>query len=47
MQNSNIEKLVIDYLENNVVESIKEEFLNAAIHFIINEEVCSLSLIHI
>ena len=41
MQNSNIEKLVIDYLENNVVESIKEEFLNAAIHFIINEEVCS------
>ena len=41
MQNSNIEKLVIDYLENNVVESIKEEFLNAAIHFIINEEICS------
>ena len=41
MQNSNIEKLVIEYLENNVVESIKEEFLNAAIHFIINEEVCS------
>ena len=26
MQNSNIEKLVIDYLENNVVESIKECF---------------------
>ena len=41
MQNSNIEKLVIEYLENNVVENIKEEFLNAAIHFIINEEVCS------
>lgn len=41
MQNSNIEKLVIDYLENNVVESIKEEFLNAVIHFIINEEICS------
>ena len=41
MQNSNIEKLVIEYLENNVVESIKEEFLNAAIHFIINEDVCS------
>lgn len=41
MQNSNIEKLVIEYLENNVVESIKEEFLNAAIHFIINEVVCS------
>ncbi len=41
MQNSNIEKLVIEYLENNVVESIKEEFLNATIHFIINEEVCS------
>ena len=41
MQNSNIEKLVIEYLENNVLESIKEEFLNAAIHFIINEEVCS------
>ena len=41
MQNSNIEKLVIEYLENNVVESIKEEFLNAAIHFIINEEICS------
>lgn len=41
MQNSNIEKLVIDYLENNVVESIKEEFLNAAIHFIINEVICS------
>lgn len=41
MQNSNIEKLVIEYLENNVLESIKEEFLNAAIHFIINEDVCS------
>lgn len=41
MQNSNIEKLVMEYLENNVVENIKEEFLNAAIHFIINEEVCS------
>ncbi|WP_370831230.1 hypothetical protein [Clostridium sp.] len=41
MQNSNIEKLVIEYLENNVVESIKEDFLNAAIHFIINEEICS------
>lgn len=41
MQNSSIEKLVIEYLENNVVESIKEEFLNAAIHFIINEDVCS------
>lgn len=41
MQNSNIEKLVIEYLENNIVESIKEEFLNAAIHFIINEDVCS------
>lgn len=41
MQNSNIEKLVIQYLENNVVESIKEEFLNAAIYFVINEDVCS------
>lgn len=41
MQNSNIEKLIIEYLENNVVENIKEEFLNAAIHFIINEDVCS------
>lgn len=41
MQNSNIERLVIEYLENNVLESIKEEFLNAAIHFIINEDVCS------
>lgn len=41
MQNSNIEKLVIEYLENNVVEGIKEEFINAAIHFIINEDVCS------
>jgi hypothetical protein len=41
MKNSNIEKLVIEYLENNIVENIKEEFLNAAIHFIINEEVCS------
>lgn len=41
MENANVERLVVEYLENNIVENIKEEFLNAAIHFIVNEDICS------
>lgn len=41
MRNTNVEELVVDYVENNITENIKEEFLNAAIHFIVNENLCS------
>ena len=41
MKNTNIEELIIDYIDNNITENIKEEFLNAAIHFVVNEELCS------
>ena len=41
MKKENIEKLILDYVENNIVEDIKAEFINAAIHFIINEDNCS------
>ena len=40
MRNTNVEELVVDYVENNITENIKEEFLNAAIHFIVNENLC-------
>lgn len=38
MENTNIEKLILDYVENNIPEDIKEEFINSVVHFIINEE---------
>lgn len=38
---STIENLIIDYVENNITDELKADFINAAIHFIINEEVCS------
>lgn len=41
MEKRNIEELVIDYIDNNITENIKEDFLNAAIHFVVNEELCS------
>ena len=36
-----MEQLILNYVENNITEEIKEEFINAAIHFIINEDNCS------
>lgn len=41
MKKENIEKLILEYVEKNIVDDIKVEFINSAIHFIINEENCS------
>ena len=41
MRKQNIEKLILEYVENNIVDDIKTEFINAAVHFIINEDNCS------
>lgn len=41
MKNINIEKLILDYVENNIMEDVKESFINAIVHFIINENNCS------
>lgn len=41
MRNINIEKLILDYVQNNVMEEVKESFINAVVHFIINENNCS------
>ena len=38
MKNTNIEELIINYVESNITEEVKEDFINAAVHFIINEE---------
>ena len=36
-----MEQLILNYVENNITEEIKGEFINSAIHFIINEDNCS------
>ena len=36
-----MEQLILNYVENNITEEVKQEFINAAIHFIINEDNCS------
>lgn len=41
MEKQNIEKLIVDYVENSIKEDVKVEFINSAIHFIINEDNCS------
>lgn len=41
MRKQNIEKLILEYVENNIVDDIKAEFINSAVHFIINEDNCS------
>lgn len=41
MKNESINKIIINYTTNNIREDIREEFLNSAIHFIVNEELCS------
>lgn len=41
MKKSNIESLIIEYIENKVTEDIKSDFINSVIHFIINEDICS------
>lgn len=41
MKNINMEKLILDYVRNNITEKIKNHFINAAVHFIINEDNCS------
>lgn len=38
MKNTNIEELILNYVENNITEEVKEDFINAAVHFIVNEE---------
>lgn len=38
MKNTNIERLILNYVESNITEEVKEDFINAAVHFIINEE---------
>lgn len=46
MKNVNIEELILDYVQNNITEEIKEEFINAAVHFIINQDNCSHKQAH-
>lgn len=36
-----MENLILDYVQNNITEEVKEHFINAAVHFIINENSCS------
>ena len=41
MKSINVEKLVLEYMGNNVLEEVKEDFIKAVVHFIINENNCS------
>lgn len=41
MKKENIETLIVKYVQENVTEEIKDDFINAAIHFIVNEELCN------
>lgn len=36
---NDIEEIIINYIEESVTEEIRDEFINAAIHFVINEEL--------
>lgn len=41
MKNISMENLILDYVQNNITEELKEEFINAAVHFIVDEDSCS------
>lgn len=41
MKNVKMEKLILEYVKNNITEEVKEDFINAAVHFIVNEDSCS------
>ena len=41
MNTKNVDVLIKDYIQNNITDDIKDEFMNAAIHFMINEDECS------
>lgn len=42
MRQGCIEEIVINYLKEKVTEVLRDEFVNAAIHFNINENVCTI-----
>lgn len=36
-----MEQIIINYVNENITDELRERFINAAIHFIIDEEFCS------